>query len=113
MSQLIPLATAVDMTTLYRQDRETILATAYKNQNILPKCETFDRSAFDSVLAQSGCTSIRIYYGMDSNNKVHAVIVGVNSSDEDIIFPNTDNSLIIEEARRCPDDCPPASDLNS
>lgn len=113
MSHFISLSTAVDMTTLYRQDRETILATGYKNQNILPKCETFDRAAFDAVLAQSGCEAIRIYYGMDSNNKVHAVIVGVNDSDEDIIFPNTDNSKIIETGTRCPDNCPPTSDLNS
>jgi hypothetical protein len=113
MSQFISIETAVDMTTLYRQDRETILGTSYKNQNILPKCETFDRGVFDDVLAQTGCAGIRIYYGMDSNNKVHAIIVGVNGSDEDIIFPNTDNSLIAEESRRCPDDCPPASDLNT
>ncbi len=113
MSQFISLSTAVDMTTLYRQDRETILSLAYKNQNILAKCETFDRDVFDSVLSQSGCTGIRVYYGMDPNNKVHAVIVGVNSSNEDIIFPNTDNSLIIENAQRCPENCPPSSVLNS
>jgi len=113
MSQVISLSTAVDMTTLYRQDRETILGNSYKNQNILPKCETFDRDVIDDLLAQSGCTGLRIYYGMDSNNKVHAIIVGVNSSDEDIIFPNTDNSLIAENAQRCPEDCPPSSDLNT
>lgn len=113
MSQFISLSTAVDMTTLYRQDRETILATAYKNQNVLAKSETFGRDVLDDVLAQSGCTGIRIYYGMDANNKVHAIIVGVNSSDEDIIFPNTDNSLIIELGQRCPEDCGQSSVLNS
>jgi hypothetical protein len=113
MSQFISLEDAVDMTTLYRQDKETILSSTYQNHNILPKCETFERDYFDDVLAQSGCVGIRIYYGMDENNKVHAIVVGVNGDDEDIIFPNTDNSLIIEEAKRCPDDCPPSSDLNS
>ena len=113
MSQFISLQDAAAMTATYRQDRETILADAYKNQNILAKCETFDRDVFDSVLAQSGCVGIRVYYGMDGNSRVHAIIVGVNSSDEDIIFPNTDNSLIIEQGVRCPVDCPPASDLNS
>jgi hypothetical protein len=113
MSQFISLEDASTMTALFRQDRETVLATGYKNRNILAKAETFDRSYFDNVLAQSGCTRIRIYYGMDSNNKVKAVIVGVNSSDEDIIFPNTDSSLIIENAQRCPDNCPPPSVLNS
>lgn len=113
MSHLISLEQAVDMTTLYRADRETILATSYKGQNILPFCETFDRDAFDILLAQTGCVGIRIYYGMVSSKKVHAVIVGVDSNDADIIFPETQLSKIVEESRRCPNDCPPASDLNS
>ena len=113
MSQLISLATAVDMTTLYRQDRETILANAYKNQNILPKCETFDRDVFDTVLKQNGCEGLRIYYSMDANNKVHAIIVGVNAGDEDMLTMGNDvDAAIIENARRCPDDCPPPSALN-
>ncbi len=119
MSNFISLGDAVDMTTLFRADRETILATAFQNQNILPKCETFERSAFDDVLAQSGCEGIRIYYGMNSSNQVHAVIVGVNSNDEDIIFPpkpglpDPPASLVIENGKRCPNDCPASSVLNT
>lgn len=114
MSQFISLAKAVAMTTEYRQNRETILGAAYKNQNILCLCETFDRGVFDDVLGQTGCVGLRIYYGMTGTDKqVHAVIVGVNSANEDMISSSSDVNLIIDEGRRCPFDCPPASDLNS
>ena len=112
MNQFISLQNAAAMTADYRSNRETILAAGYKNQNILCVCETFDRGVFDDVLAQTGCVGLRIYYGMDSSKQVHAIIVGVNSSNEDMISSQSDTNLIIEEGRRCPFDCPPASDLN-
>jgi hypothetical protein len=113
MSQFITLTSAASMAASYRTNKETILASAYQNQNILAVCETFDRSQIDDILAQSGCTGLRIYYGMDSNDKVHAILVGVDSNEADIIFPGTDDSLIAEQGKRCPTDCPPSSDLNS
>jgi hypothetical protein len=114
----ISLDDAVSMTTLHRSDKETVLDTSYKNNNVLPTCETFDRDAFDAVLGQSGCVKLRIYYGMNSSNQVHAIIVGVNEDDEDMIpASNTEtseaSSQIIEAGVRCPVDCPPPSDLNS
>jgi hypothetical protein len=122
MSQFIPLQQAIDMTTLYRIEKENILALPFKNQNILCKSETFARDVFDIVLAQPGCTGLRIYYGMDGALKVHAIVVGINSSDEDILFPAAGESKmrsldngdegIIETGNRCPDDCPPPSPLN-
>jgi hypothetical protein len=111
MSQFIPLQDAIDMTSLYRQYKEVILATSYKNLNILPKCETFDRGDLDDILAQNDCVAIRVYYSMDSNYKVHAVIVGVDSNDADIL--PKDSEKIMENATRCPTTCPPASSLNS
>lgn len=112
MSQFISLPTAEDMTERYRDYRETILGNSYKNQNILPICETFDKSYFTTLLGQSGCTAVRVYYGMDEYYKVHAIVVAVDSEDEDILAAE-DAVKIIEDSRRCPDDCPPSSPLNS
>ena len=118
-NHLISLDEAIDMTSLYRREMNTILATQYQGQNILPVCETFDKAAFDSLLAETGCTAVRIYYGMSDDLKVHAVIVGVNSNNEDILpssvsmLTREDDPLVLEEATRCPDDCPPSSSLNS
>jgi hypothetical protein len=115
-AHFISLTEAVDMTTLYRSDKETILATAYQNQDILPLSETFNRDAFDTLLAKEGCEGLRIYYGMDENLNVHAIIVAVNEENEDILPDSTQNTItendIVEEGQRCPDLCPPPSALN-
>ena len=111
MSQFISLQTAVTMTTRFRQERENILNSSYQNQNILPLCETFDRDVLDSVLGQEGCVGLRIYYGMMEGDQVHAIIVGVDENNEDML-PGVQEFNIIEEGKRCPDDCPPPSALN-
>ena len=115
-AHFISLNQAIDMTTLYKSDKEAILATAYQNQNILPDSETFNRNAFDTLLAKEGCAGLRIYYGMDENLKVHALIVAVNEDNEDILpalaSPTVIDEDIVEEGQRCPDLCPPPSPLN-
>lgn len=115
----ITLAIAEKMTALYRENMDTILALAYQDKNILARCETFSREGFESLLNQPDCAGVRIYYGMTADLKVHAIAVGVNHENEDIL-PSTasrnadgdDDAVILEEATRCPDDCPPASPLN-
>lgn len=118
MNHFISLDTAKEMTKRYRDNNESILENASKGQNILPLCETFDRSAFDTLLAKTGCTAIRLYYGMDVDLKIHAIVVAVNGNDEDMLLSSSSSSSIdvediVEESRRCPDSCPPPSDLNS
>lgn len=121
MSQFISLEQAVQMTTSYRENRNKILNPEYAGATILPNAETINRSFFDQLLAQNGCEAIRIYYGMDAELKVHAVIVGVNGKNEDMLPPvssisrsteNNDNFKIIDRSDRCPDICPPESPLN-
>ncbi len=122
-NHLISLPVAVAMTTIYRANREAILANGYQNKNVLPLSETFDRSIIDDILGQTGCTALRIYYGMDESYLVHAILVGVNNENEDIL-PSTQEttSLTMEEdpgdiigelSIRCPEDCPPDSPLNT
>jgi hypothetical protein len=115
-AHFISLNKAIEMTALYRADKETILATGFQAQDILPNSETFNRNAFDALLAADLCAGIRIYYGMDENSKVHAIAVAVNEDNEDILnivtSPSVATESIIEEGQRCPDLCPPASSLN-
>lgn len=116
---LISLQKAIEMTTRYRQDKETVLAPEYRGQIILPNSETFNRAAIEKLLAETGCAAVRIYYGMDETLKTHAIIVGVNESNEDILASSSSNNLaasdepILEEGQRCPDICPPKSPLNT
>lgn len=110
MSQFISLQQGIEMTTVFRENRDGILLEQYQGLDILPKCESFDRDLIDEVLAQEGCTGIRIYYGMSEDNKIHAILVGFDANDEDILTAG--DPKIIEGARRCPTECPPSSDLN-
>lgn len=121
MNHFITLEKAKDMTTLYRNERENLLKDMYQGQNILPICESFDRAAFDRLLSETNCAGVRIYYGLDDAMRLHAVVVGYDENDADILPGNTsalstnedDFEGVVEEGSRCPDMCPPTSDLNS
>ncbi|HEY0058264.1 MAG TPA: hypothetical protein VGB56_03955 [Flavisolibacter sp.] len=114
MSHFISLEEARRMTAALRKGGELILNPAHKGLNIIPTCETFDREAFDALLSQPDCVSIRIYHGMDEKLKVHTIAVGVNSKNEDILPPAEAGvkAIIVENGVRCPDNCPPPSSIN-
>jgi hypothetical protein len=117
MSQFISLATAEIMTTRYRNNKEGILDSNFQNENILPISETFEKEAFETLVNKTGCVSIRIYYGMDENLKIHAIIVAVNAQSEDILpISNLNNSeedeFIVDNGIRCPELCGATSPLN-
>src|SRR5829696_1985437 len=84
-SHFISLDQAKGLTANYRGSKEKVLESQFKGQGVLPICETFDRGAFDVLLAKPGCTGIRIYFAMDAENMVRLVIVGVNERNEDMI----------------------------
>jgi len=119
----ISLEKAILMTTMYREKREQILTPQYQGSDVLPFSETFNRDAFDQLLSTPGCAGIRIYYGMDTTMKIHAVMVAVDNSNEDLLpvssgeslaGESTDEPVIIEEGQRCPPICPEKkSPLNS
>ncbi len=118
MNNFISLAQAIAMTTTYRKNKEAILDPKYQGQDILPICETFDRSAFDALLAEGDCTYIRVYLGMGDDLKIRIIAVGANSKEEDILPPaelvkmDDGGAVIVDDGNRCPFYCPPASVLN-
>ncbi|MDB5196348.1 MAG: hypothetical protein JWP88_719 [Flaviaesturariibacter sp.] len=109
MAHEISLDEAIKMTTLYRENKKAI-----DPQSLLALSETFDRSALDRILAQGDCKKLRIYYGMDEKKGVHAILVGVNEKDEDILPKEgmEGDGELAEDGRRCPNECPPESPLN-
>lgn len=117
MSNFISLDQAVVMTSRYRKEMNEILAQPFQGQNILALSETFEKEDILKVLNKPECEKLRVYYGMDGNKKIHAIIVAVNANNEDIL-PKTDAQEITEEdilenALRCPIYCPPSSPLNT
>lgn len=112
VNHLISLKQAKEMTALYRNEKENILKPEFQGKNVLLTCETFDRSAFDEVLAQSKCAGVRIYFGMNADLTIKVIVVGVDSENKDILPTNTTaaitsgGGIIVEEGRPCPDFCP-------
>ena len=116
MSHSISLKTAKQMTSLFRSQKEMILGATYQGQGLLPHCESYDGETFKKLLELPSCVGVRIYYGMSDDLKLHAIIVGVNDKDEDILPADEESVVdepIIEEGTRCPPNCPPASPLNT
>jgi hypothetical protein len=125
-SHFISLARGIEMTSLYRANRELMLAPAFQDKGTLPICETFNRVDIDTLLAKEECKAVRVYCGMDEALKVRVLLVAVNEEGEDILpeessalskSNNTnetddDDEDIVEEGHRCPDTCPPPSPLN-
>ncbi len=115
MSHFISVKIAAEFIARFRTNHEVILKEQYKAQAILATSETFDRTAFDALLSQPGCTAIRLYYGMDAGLKIHTIAVGVDSKNQDILtasLPLDAVAVIIENASRCPPTCPPPSPIN-
>lgn len=118
-NHLIPVTDAASLISTFGSEKENMLATNFQDNGTLPVCETFDRAAFDIILSDTACTGVRIYLGMDGNSKVRLIIVGVNSSEEDIVIPAesianpSDVDCVVEDGTRCPTTCPPPSALNS
>ncbi len=110
----ISLANAIAMTYRYRHNLATILRTEYPL--VLPLSETFNKDAFDPFFTNENCKGLRIYYGMDEDLGVHAIIVGVNDQNEDILpsesLTENNDDIILEDSQRCPPSCPPPSELN-
>lgn len=115
----IPLSKAIEMTKRYRDNRPNMLNDPYP-LNTLTLSETFGRSGFDSLLARQDCVGIRIYYGMDEELRMHAIVVGVDMEGADLIsvdssqnstLPNGEGD-VLDDSLRCPPVCPPPSPLN-
>lgn len=101
------------MTKFFRDNQTRVLLPQPTGIDILPKCETFSKAQVLEILERPGCEGFRVYYGMDEQLRVHAILVGVDAEDADLIPGSGEaGNYIIEEGRRCPDQCPPPSPLN-
>ena len=104
---IIEQAEALQLISNYKDQRSVILRDEF-DISILTLSETFQKEDFESLLNQTGCTNIRAYIGMDDRNNLRFIFIGVNSKNQDIL----ENNIIIERGMRCPNNCPPASDIN-
>ncbi len=113
----IDLVSAMDMTTLYRENRP----------DNFPICESFDKAAIERLISNPNCVFFRIYYGMKPDMTVHAILVAADKDGNDIVpsvkgghghghghgSGGDGDGDILEDSMRCPVTCPPPSPLNT
>jgi hypothetical protein len=67
----------------------------------------FGRSIFEKLLSQDGCVGIRYYYARTDSGVATIVLVGVDSSGNDLY-----KGILAEESQPCPPWCPASNPLN-
>ena len=92
----ISLQTAAGWTAKYR-------ATMGAND---PKGHFFGRNEINSILAQTGCKGIRIYYGINDLNEKVLILVGADANENDM------TNLIVDKSVLCPPRCGARNSLN-
>jgi hypothetical protein len=114
----IGLDEAKKMTKKFREQKDNIMKEEHKGKHLIPFCESFDRAPFEQLLQREDCKGVRIYYGMkDTDQRVHAIIVGIDADGRDILpvggyVMDGLEPIIIEDGKTCPDFCPTGSGLN-
>lgn len=81
----------VKLTQNFSRNKASILSGKYKDDTaFLADYETFNLKAIDSLLCQQQAIGFRIYSGLDENNKMRFVIVGVDNDGKDILQQNSE-----------------------
>jgi hypothetical protein len=81
----------------------------FKNNPTIPtiKGGLFNRNVIDAILGQPDCVAVRFYYAKEDNGSPTLVVVGVNSSGNDM-----ENGVIAERILPCPPVCGIQGTLN-
>lgn len=95
---VITLADAADLTANYRASISPgdIIGMFVGRNKIL------------DILNQQGCMGVRIYLGMDKNGEIELVLVGADSSEDDM-----EKGVIVDSMVRCPVICSSPNPLNT
>ncbi len=96
----ISLEDAADLTANYRDQ--------FDSETPYIKAELFDKTAIQSVLDQTDCTGMRIYYGLKADSTPCLVLVGTDTSGNDLY-----NGIILEHGSVCPPTCSANNPLNT
>ena len=115
-SNFITLTQFLAMKKLYADNSQQILQAAYQNKEILITSETFNGDVITAITQVTGFAGFRIYYGMSSDLKVHAMLVATDANGNDLLpsdatakfaasAAKSGSGVIGEEAQRCPPGC--------
>lgn len=82
---------AVQMINNFGTVRQTMLAREFSNPNTLPVSETFNLEAIDAIICQPTAVGFRVYMGLDAQQQVRLVLVGVDGDGKDIVQRTNEN----------------------
>jgi len=85
----------------------TLTATFRSNYSSQNKGYFYGKNKLNTILAQTDCQGIRIYFGEDSSGLLTLVIVGADSNEDDM------TSYILDTGTACPISCGANNALNS
>jgi hypothetical protein len=74
----------------------------------VPKCALFLRKLIDEMMAQPGCSGIRVYYGRTLTDEDTLVLVGVDQKGDDMA-----EGTLLEDPFFCPPICGGGNALNT
>lgn len=85
-----------------RQEAKDLIARYRERSDRTIRASMFYRAIFDELLAQKGCTGIRLHYALEPDGSPTLVLVGVDSNGADMW-----NGVLGENHWPCPPFCPP------
>lgn len=94
----IPLPEAAQMTLNYRNSSPANATLGHY----------FGKTAIIGLLNQAGAVGMRLYYGLDDNDKKQLIAVAVDANGNDLY-----EGLILDRTIHCPPFCGNANPLNS
>ncbi len=97
MAQIITLQEAQELTFAYQDSAMAV------NQTI---ATSVDKTSILNLLNQPNCEGMRMYFGLDENNKLTLVIVGTNNLGNDMT-----TGQILDRMNLCPFYCDNNSSL--
>ena len=65
-----------------------------------------DKEAYQDLMNQPGCVSVRTYFALDENSILTIVVVGVDDQGEDMT-----SGILLNHGFKCPAKCPKKSSL--
>ncbi len=88
----MPKDTIAVWTERYQKNKPTIGTALPNASSILGDSCSFNNSIVRAIITNDNCIGLRVIYGMDENNKVHIILVGINPEYE---------TLYIEKPKDC------------
>jgi hypothetical protein len=77
---------AAQLITNFKSNRDAILSGRYNgNSKVLFDHETFNLRDITELLKVKGCIGLRVNMGMDENNQVRLVLIGVDKDGKELV----------------------------